>query len=57
MIPFVTEYEARYGEAEQVSPLVRRVLAENPSKFTFKGTGTYLIGRARVAVIDPGPDR
>jgi glyoxylase-like metal-dependent hydrolase (beta-lactamase superfamily II) len=56
VIPFVTEYEARYGEAEQVSPLVRRVLAENPSKFTFKGTGTYLVGRERVAVIDPGPD-
>jgi glyoxylase-like metal-dependent hydrolase (beta-lactamase superfamily II) len=56
VIPFVTEYEARYGEAEAVSPLIRRVLAENPSKFTFKGTGTYLVGHGRVAVIDPGPD-
>lgn len=56
MIPFVSEYDARYGEAEQMSALVRRVLADNPSKFTFKGTGTYVIGRGRVAVIDPGPD-
>ena len=56
MIPFVTEYEARYGEAETVSPLVRRVLANNPSKFTFKGTGTYIVGHGRVAVVDPGPD-
>ena len=56
MIPFVTEYEARYGELEQLTPRIRRVLAENPSKFTFKGTGTYLVGDRRVAVIDPGPD-
>lgn len=56
MIPFVTEYDARYGEAEQVSALVRRVLADNPSKFTFKGTGTYVVGHGRVVVIDPGPD-
>jgi glyoxylase-like metal-dependent hydrolase (beta-lactamase superfamily II) len=30
-------------------------VAENPSKFTYKGTGTYIVGRGRVAVIDPGP--
>ena len=39
-----------------MSPLVRRVVARNPSPFTFKGTGTYLIGHGKVAVIDPGPD-
>ncbi len=47
--------DARYGVAEQVSPLVRRVIAENPSKYTYRGTGTYIIGRGEVAVIDPGP--
>jgi glyoxylase-like metal-dependent hydrolase (beta-lactamase superfamily II) len=54
-IPFVPPLEVVYGVPEQVSPLIRRVVAENPSKFTYRGTGTYLIGRGRVAVIDPGP--
>lgn len=46
-----------YALAEQVAPLVRRVLAHNPSAFTFTGTQTYLVGNASdVAVIDPGPD-
>jgi glyoxylase-like metal-dependent hydrolase (beta-lactamase superfamily II) len=45
-----------YGRVEQVTPMIRRVIADNPSKFTYRGTGTYLVGRGRVAVIDPGPD-
>jgi glyoxylase-like metal-dependent hydrolase (beta-lactamase superfamily II) len=44
-----------YGRVEQVSPMIRRVIAENPSKFTYRGTGTYLVGRGEIAVIDPGP--
>ncbi len=44
-----------YGEVEQVSPLIRRVIAENPSKFTYRGTGTYIVGHGDVVVIDPGP--
>ncbi|MEP7221560.1 MAG: MBL fold metallo-hydrolase [Novosphingobium sp.] len=45
------------GLAEQLEPLVRRVLAPNPSHFTFTGTETYIVGAAdHVAVIDPGPD-
>lgn len=47
--------DAQYGIVEQVSPLVRRVIAENPSKFTYRGTGTYIVGHGNVAVIDPGP--
>jgi glyoxylase-like metal-dependent hydrolase (beta-lactamase superfamily II) len=54
-IPFVKDMRFAYEEAEQVSPLVRRVVARNPSLFTFHGTNTYLVGRGRVAVIDPGP--
>jgi glyoxylase-like metal-dependent hydrolase (beta-lactamase superfamily II) len=44
-----------YGRVEQVSPLIRRVIAENPSKFTYRGTGTYIVGHGDVVVIDPGP--
>jgi glyoxylase-like metal-dependent hydrolase (beta-lactamase superfamily II) len=56
-LPFVTLDDPRYGEAVRVSPLVERVVAQNPSMFTYHGTGTYLIGdRHEVVVIDPGPD-
>ncbi len=44
-----------YGVAEPVSPLIRRVVADNPSKFTYRGTGTYIVGHGDVVVIDPGP--
>lgn len=54
-IPFVRELAFVYGEADQVSPLIRRVIAENPGPFTYLGTGVYIIGRGDVAVIDPGP--
>lgn len=40
---------------EVIHPLVRRVLAANPSAFTFHGTQTYIVGHGEVAVIDPGP--
>ncbi|MHB8530733.1 MAG: MBL fold metallo-hydrolase, partial [Caulobacteraceae bacterium] len=56
MIPYVREIEFEYGRCDEVSPLVRRVIAENPGPFTYKGTGTYIVGRGEVAVIDPGPD-
>jgi len=45
------------GLAEQCEELVRRVLAPNPSPYTYTGTQTYLVGAAgEVAVIDPGPN-
>ena len=47
---------APHGAVEQLDPLVRRVLAPNPSAFTFTGTQTHIVGRGDVAVIDPGPD-
>lgn len=59
MIPFIRAFEFEYGRADRVSPLIRRVVANNPGPFTFTGTGTYIVGSDRpgagVAVIDPGP--
>lgn len=59
MIPFVRDFDFAWGRIDQVSPLIRRVIANNPGPFTFTGTGTYIVGRdapgAAVAVIDPGP--
>lgn len=55
MIPFVRDLKFEYGACDQVSPLIRRVIANNPGPFTYFGTGTYIVGRGEVAVIDPGP--
>ncbi|HKD30621.1 MAG TPA: MBL fold metallo-hydrolase [Xanthobacteraceae bacterium] len=43
------------GVVDDVAPGVRRILADNPGPFTFKGTLSYIIGRGNVAIIDPGP--
>src|SRR5260221_7488866 len=48
--------EAPYAKLEPLEPGIARVLAHNPSAFTYYGTQTYLIGTDEVAVIDPGPD-
>ena len=55
-IPFKKDVTFEYGVVDQVSPLIRRVIAPNPSAFTLHGTGTYIIGRGQVGVIDPGPN-
>ncbi|KPP91314.1 MAG: hydroxyacylglutathione hydrolase [Rhodobacteraceae bacterium HLUCCA08] len=46
----------RPGRPEPLAPGLRRVLAPNPSPMTHWGTNTYLLGKAALAVIDPGPD-
>ncbi|HVI31291.1 MBL fold metallo-hydrolase [Phenylobacterium sp.] len=56
MIPYVRDIAFEYGRCDQLSPLIRRVIANNPGPFTYVGTGTYIVGRDEVAVIDPGPD-
>lgn len=55
-IPYVRDLRFEYGVVDQVSPLIRRVVARNPGPFTYAGTGTYVVGRGEVAVLDPGPD-
>lgn len=54
-IAFNKDFTPVYGQVDELSPLIRRVVAENPNPFTFTGTGVYLVGRGSVAVIDPGP--
>lgn len=55
-IPFVPRIDnAPYAVSEQMSPLIQRVIAKNPSKFSYHGTGTYIVGTQDVVVIDPGP--
>jgi glyoxylase-like metal-dependent hydrolase (beta-lactamase superfamily II) len=48
--------DAPYARVEQLEPGISRLLAHNPSAFTYTGTQSYLIGEREVAVIDPGPD-
>ena len=54
-LPFRRDMAFAYDEPERVSPLVRRVIARNPTPFTLYGTNSYIVGDDTVAVIDPGP--
>jgi glyoxylase-like metal-dependent hydrolase (beta-lactamase superfamily II) len=54
-IPFNRKLDLAPGVVEEVAPGVRRILVDNPSPFTFKGTLSYIVGRGKVAIIDPGP--
>ena len=44
-----------YGVAGALSPMVRRIVANNAGMMTGPGTNTYLVGIDEIAVIDPGP--
>ncbi len=55
-IPYNRELEFEYGKVDELGLRIRRVIANNPSAFTFHGTGTYILGRGQVAIVDPGPD-
>jgi glyoxylase-like metal-dependent hydrolase (beta-lactamase superfamily II) len=55
-IPFEKQLELQPGRVEEVLPGVRRLLCNNPSPFTYKGTVSYIIGRGHVAIVDPGPE-
>jgi glyoxylase-like metal-dependent hydrolase (beta-lactamase superfamily II) len=54
-LPLNRVFDPVYAKPVDIAPNLRRVLARNPNAFTFHGTGTYIVGRGRVAVIDPGP--
>ena len=55
-IPFDKDLDLTPGQVDEAMPGVRRMLCNNPSPFTFKGTVSYIVGRGKVAIIDPGPD-
>ena len=55
-IPYDKNFELVPGRVDEPMPGVRRVLCNNPSPFTFKGTVSYIVGRGNVAIIDPGPE-
>jgi len=43
------------GILEQLRPTVHRVIAPNPGVMTGPGTNSYLLGRRRITLLDPGP--
>src|SRR5262249_29427280 len=55
-IPFDRSFDLPAGEVEETMPGLRRLMADNPSPFTYKGTVSYIVGRGRVAILDPGPE-
>lgn len=54
-ISFKTSMTFEYGVPQTLVPGIARLVANNPGFLTFKGTNTYLVGEASLAVIDPGP--
>ena len=54
-LPLTKLMDFAYGRADEVAPEVHRLVARNPSPYTFKGTNTYLVGDKQLAVVDPGP--
>jgi glyoxylase-like metal-dependent hydrolase (beta-lactamase superfamily II) len=55
-IPFDKTFDLAPDTVREVAPRVRAIVANNPGPFTFKGTMSYIIGRGKVAILDPGPD-
>jgi glyoxylase-like metal-dependent hydrolase (beta-lactamase superfamily II) len=55
-IPFDKSFDLKPDRVTEVAPQVRAIVADNPGPFTFKGTMSYIIGRGKVAILDPGPD-
>jgi glyoxylase-like metal-dependent hydrolase (beta-lactamase superfamily II) len=55
-IPFIKKLDLKPGVVDEVVPGIRRILVNNPGPFTFTGTLSYIVGRGKVAIIDPGPN-
>jgi len=55
-IPFDKTFDLVAGQAREIAPGVRAIAAGNSGPFTFRGTVSYIVGRGKVAIVDPGPD-
>ena len=55
-VPFDKTFDLEPGRVREIAPQVRAIVANNPGPFTFKGTMSYIVGRGKVAILDPGPD-
>ena len=55
-IPFDKNLDLAPDTVDEPMLGVRRVMADNPGPFTFKGTLSYIVGRGKVAIVDPGPN-
>jgi glyoxylase-like metal-dependent hydrolase (beta-lactamase superfamily II) len=55
-LTFDRDFAPAYGIAENLTPLIRRVVCRNPGPFTFTGTASFILGEKTLAVIDPGPE-
>jgi glyoxylase-like metal-dependent hydrolase (beta-lactamase superfamily II) len=54
-LQFDRSLDVSYRTVDEAVPGVRRIVAENPGPFTFKGSATFIVGKGEVAVLDPGP--
>jgi len=55
-LQFNRDFDPEYGRLVTVVPGLRRLTAENPGPYTFRGTNSYIVGEGKVALIDPGPE-
>ena len=55
-IPYVFEDEIEHGVCKRLTPLIRRVICDNPGPFTYPGTTPLIVGNGVVAIIGPGPN-
>ena len=55
-VPFDKSFDLVPGKARDIAPGVRALVADNPGPFTFKGTISYIVGRGKIAIVDPGPE-
>lgn len=53
---FDTAVRPEVGKPVELAPGLIRITAPNASAYTFTGTNSFLIGKKKLALVDPGPD-
>lgn len=54
-IEFHQRLDVEYGKPIPIAPNLKCLTAKNRGPYTYTGTGTFIIGEKKVAIIDPGP--